>query len=67
MDTLLQQPLWGLMAAKWLWWIFKERCTKVAGLRVVDASIFPDAVSAAPNSTIIMAAEKISDQIKKTI
>ena len=23
--------LWGLMAAKWLWWIFKERCTKWRG------------------------------------
>jgi choline dehydrogenase len=40
---------------------------KVAGLRVVDASIFPDAVSAAPNPTVIMAAEKIADQIKKTL
>ncbi len=37
---------------------------KVKGLRVVDASIFPDAVSAAPNPTVIMAAEKIADQIK---
>jgi choline dehydrogenase len=37
---------------------------KVKGLRVVDASIFPDFVSAAPNPTVIMAAEKIADQIK---
>jgi choline dehydrogenase-like flavoprotein len=46
---------------------FQGKVYKVAGLRVVDASIFPDAVSAAPNPTIIMAAEKIADQIKKTI
>jgi choline dehydrogenase len=38
---------------------------KVDDLRVVDASIFPDAVSAAPNPTIIMVAEKIADEIKK--
>jgi choline dehydrogenase len=37
---------------------------KVDGLRVVDASIFPDAVSAAPNPTVIMLAEKIADEIK---
>ena len=46
---------------------FQGKVYKVAGLRVVDASIFPDAVSAAPNPTVIMAAEKIADQIKKTI
>jgi choline dehydrogenase len=40
---------------------------KVKGLRVVDASIFPDAVSAAPNPTVIMVAEKIADDIKKLI
>jgi choline dehydrogenase len=40
---------------------------KVKGLRVVDASIFPDFVSAAPNPTVIMAAEKIADQIKASI
>ena len=38
---------------------------KVRGLRVVDASIFPYAVSQqiAPNPTVTMAAEKIADQI----
>jgi choline dehydrogenase len=36
---------------------------KVKGLRVIDASIFPDAVSAAL-TPVIMAAEKIADQIK---
>ena len=39
----------------------------VKGLRVVDASIFPDFVSSAPNPTVIMAAEKIADQIKASI
>jgi choline dehydrogenase len=43
---------------------FQGNVYKVKGLRVVDASIFPDAVSAAPNPTVIMAAEKIADQIK---
>jgi len=43
---------------------FDGHVYNVKGLRVVDASIFPDAVSAAPNPTVIMVAEKISDQIK---
>jgi choline dehydrogenase len=43
---------------------FQGNVYQVKGLRVVDASIFPDAVSAAPNPTVIMAAEKIADQIK---
>jgi choline dehydrogenase len=46
---------------------FQGKVYKVEGLRVVDASIFPDAVSAAPNPTVIMAAERIADQIKKTL
>ncbi len=46
---------------------FEGNVYKVKGLRVVDASIFPDAVSAAPNPTVIMAAEKIADQIKASI
>jgi GMC oxidoreductase len=46
---------------------FHGNVYKVKGLRVVDASIFPDAVSAAPNPTVIMTAEKIADQIKKSI
>ncbi len=46
---------------------FQGNVHKVKGLRVVDASIFPDAVSAAPNPTVIMAAEKIADQIKASM
>ena len=44
---------------------FLGKVHKVTGLRVVDASIFPDAVSAAPNPTVIMVAERIADAIKK--
>jgi choline dehydrogenase len=42
---------------------FQGNVYKVKGLRVVDASIFLDFVSAAPNPTVIMTAEKIADQI----
>jgi choline dehydrogenase len=44
---------------------FLGRVHKVTGLRVADASIFPDVVSAAPNPTVIMVAERIADEIKK--
>ncbi|MNR68409.1 Oxygen-dependent choline dehydrogenase [compost metagenome] len=44
---------------------FSGKVYKTKGLRVVDASIFPDAVSAAPNPTVIMMAEKIAEEIKK--
>jgi choline dehydrogenase len=46
---------------------FQGNVYKVKGLRVVDASIFPDAVSAAPNPTVIMASEKIADEIKRSL
>jgi choline dehydrogenase len=45
---------------------FQGKVYKVTGLRVVDASIFRDAVLAAPNPTVITAAEKIVDQIKNS-
>ena len=35
------------------------------GLRVADASIFPQILNCNLNATVIMAAEKISDEIKK--
>ena len=35
------------------------------GLRVADASIFPQIVNCNLNATVIMVAEKISDEIKK--
>ncbi|QNK61117.1 GMC family oxidoreductase N-terminal domain-containing protein [Pedobacter sp. PAMC26386] len=44
---------------------FSGKVYKTQGLRVVDASIFPDAVSAAPNPTVIMMAEKIAEEIKE--
>ena len=46
---------------------FHGNIYNVKGLRVVDASIFPDAVSAAPNPTVIMVAEKIADDIKASL
>src|SRR5882762_3185227 len=44
---------------------FKGKVYKTTNLRVVDASIFPDTVSAAPNPTVIMMAERIADEIRK--
>lgn len=35
----------------------------LAGLRVVDASIFPDAICAATNATVIAAAEHIAARL----
>ena len=35
------------------------------GLRIADASIFPQIVNCNLNATVIMVAEKISDEIKK--
>jgi choline dehydrogenase len=46
---------------------FSGKVYRVKGLRVVDASIFPDAVSEAPNPTVIMTAEKIADEIKNKL
>ena len=46
---------------------FEGKVYKVKGLRVVDASIFPYAVSAAPNPTVIMVSEKIADEIKRSL
>ncbi|MCE7054226.1 GMC family oxidoreductase N-terminal domain-containing protein [Algoriphagus sp. AGSA1] len=37
----------------------------VERLRVVDASIFPSFISSGPNVTVIMAAEKIADAVKR--
>lgn len=42
----------------------KARVRGIGGLRVVDASIFPDVPSVATNATVIMAAEYLSDQIQ---
>ncbi|GAB6022768.1 hypothetical protein CHUAL_006862 [Chamberlinius hualienensis] len=39
---------------------------KVKGLRVIDASVIPQAVSGNPNTAIIMVAEKACDAIKRT-
>ena len=44
---------------------FKGKVYKTTNLRVIDASIFPDVVSAAPNPTVIMLAERLADEIKK--
>jgi choline dehydrogenase len=46
---------------------FEGNVHNVKGLRVVDASIFPDLVSAALNPTVIMVAEKVADQLKKSL
>ena len=42
----------------------KGKVYKTTNLRVIDASIFPDVVSAAPNPTVIMMAERLADEIK---
>ena len=44
---------------------FQGKVYKVAGLRVVDASIFPDAVSAAPNPTVIMATKRLQIKLRR--
>jgi len=38
----------------------------IKGLRIVDASIFPDQISGNPNGAVIMLAEKAADLIKNT-
>lgn len=43
---------------------FSGQVYKTESLRVIDASIFPDAVTPAPNPTVIMFAEKLADEIK---
>jgi choline dehydrogenase-like flavoprotein len=42
------------------------RVLGIAGLRVVDASIFPDTPRANPHLTIVMAAEHVADRIRTT-
>lgn len=42
------------------------RVLGVGGLRVVDASIFPDTPRANPHLTIVMAAEHVADRIRTT-
>lgn len=37
----------------------------ITGLRVVDASIFPDIISGTPHATVIMVAERIAEYINK--
>jgi choline dehydrogenase len=44
---------------------FMGKVHNTTKLRVIDASIFPDTVSAAPNPTVIMMAERLADEIKK--
>jgi choline dehydrogenase len=44
---------------------FQGKVYKVAGLRVEDASIFPDGVSAAPNPTVIMAAVRLQIKLRR--
>ena len=39
----------------------------IQNLRVIDASVMPDIVSANLNATTIMIAEKACDQIKSTV
>lgn len=42
------------------------RVLGVSGLRVVDASVFPDIPSGNTNAPVIMVAEKASDMIRKS-
>ena len=38
----------------------------LSNIRVIDASIMPDVVRANTNATVIMMAEKIADEIRKS-
>lgn len=45
---------------------FSGKVHGIDGLRVVDASILPGFISTGPNVTVIMMAEKISDEMKES-